>query len=60
MAAVLGFLNHQAGPPSAYLHAQTEVAEFYGRLGFMQRGEVFIEAGIPHVAMRLDDIEPPA
>jgi predicted GNAT family N-acyltransferase len=34
------------------LHAQVTVAGFYRRLGYVAEGEVFDEAGIPHIAMR--------
>ena len=34
-----------------YLNAQTRVKEFYEKLGFKERGELFMEAGIEHVAM---------
>jgi predicted GNAT family N-acyltransferase len=34
------------------LHAQVSVADFYRRLGYVAEGDVFDEAGIPHVAMR--------
>ena len=34
------------------LHAQVTVAGFYRRLGYVEEGELFEEAGIPHVAMR--------
>jgi len=34
------------------LHAQVSVADFYRRLGYMAEGDVFDEAGIPHIAMR--------
>lgn len=33
------------------LHAQTEAAAFYLKLGFIQEGGIFLEAGIPHVRM---------
>ncbi len=33
------------------LNAQTAAAGFYERLGFVATGSVFIEAGIPHIAM---------
>ncbi len=33
------------------IHAQTPVQEFYEKLGFIPRGDVFEEAGIPHVEM---------
>jgi hypothetical protein len=35
------------------LNAQTHAAGFYRRFGFRQEGEEFVEAGIPHVEMRL-------
>ncbi|MDB5887488.1 MAG: family N-acetyltransferase [Rhodocyclales bacterium] len=35
------------------LHAQTDAQAFYASLGFEPVGEVFMEAGIPHVGMRL-------
>ena len=57
MAAVLALLRRQPGPVRAYLHAQTEVAAFYARLGFVRQGDIFAEAGIPHVAMALPDHE---
>ncbi len=34
------------------LHAQREVIPFYERLGYHGEGEIFEEAGIPHLAMR--------
>jgi predicted GNAT family N-acyltransferase len=34
------------------LHAQVAVAGFYRRLGYIEEGEPFDEAGIPHIAMR--------
>ena len=36
-----------------YLHAQAQVVPFYERLGFASEGDVFDEAGIPHVRMSL-------
>jgi predicted GNAT family N-acyltransferase len=33
------------------LHAQLSAAPFYTRAGFVERGPVFEEAGIPHVEM---------
>jgi predicted GNAT family N-acyltransferase len=35
------------------LHAQTHAEAFYRRLGFEREGDVFGEAGIPHVRMTL-------
>lgn len=36
------------------IHAQTHAAGFYKRFGFSERGEEFLEAGIPHVEMTLE------
>ena len=37
------------------LHAQLTAKAFYARLGYREEGEVFEEAGIPHVAHAQDD-----
>ncbi|KUH38898.1 MULTISPECIES: GNAT family N-acetyltransferase [Streptomyces] len=34
------------------LHAQTHALDFYRRLGYGPYGEEFLDAGIPHLAMR--------
>ena len=34
------------------LHGQVAVADFYRRLGYVEEGDLFDEAGIPHIAMR--------
>jgi predicted GNAT family N-acyltransferase len=34
-----------------YIHAQEQVRDFYQRLGFEAEGEIFEEAGIPHIKM---------
>lgn len=34
------------------LHAQTYVVPFYARHGFLEEGDAFLEAGIPHRTMR--------
>jgi predicted GNAT family N-acyltransferase len=36
-----------------FLHAQMQAVTFYGKFGFSREGEVFDEAGIPHVRMSL-------
>lgn len=41
----------EQGYREAVLHAQLSAAPFYIRAGFVQRGEVFEEAGIGHVEM---------
>jgi predicted GNAT family N-acyltransferase len=35
------------------LHAEVDAVPFYAALGFESQGEVFMEAGIPHVGMRM-------
>jgi len=43
------------------LHAQIHAAGFYRRFGFSERGGAFLEAGIPHVEMRLElPLAPPS
>jgi predicted GNAT family N-acyltransferase len=39
------------GDREVVLHAQLSAAPFDARAGFSERGEVFEEAGIPHVEM---------
>jgi len=41
------------GHPELILHAQTDAQAFYADLGFVQMGAIFMEAGIPHVGMRM-------
>lgn len=40
-----------AGDQPLYLHGQEYVAGLYEKFGFQKRGEVFLEAGIPHILM---------
>ena len=52
--AVLAALEAAArarGDRELLLHAQTSAAPFYARAGYLERGEVFEEAGIPHIEM---------
>ena len=42
------------GGTTLRMHAQTQVVLFYERLGFHTVGDIFIEAGIPHVAMEMN------
>lgn len=61
-SAVLDALVARAvarGMPAALLNAQTHAAPFYARHGFVPYGEQFMEAGIPHVAMRRDLVPAP-
>jgi predicted GNAT family N-acyltransferase len=45
-------MARERGDPCAVLHAQSYVTAFYRRAGFEAIGPEFMEAGIPHVAMR--------
>lgn len=45
-------IARERGSREIVLHAQVSVAGFYRRLGYVEEGETFEEAGIPHVAMR--------
>ena len=54
-AAILNRLIEVAqerGDQEIELFAQTHALEFYRRYGFVENGEIFEEAGIPHQAMR--------
>lgn len=54
--AILTLLMDKArarGDAAVVLNAQTVAAPFYARHGFVQQGDVFEEAGIAHVEMRL-------
>ncbi|HKX58240.1 MAG TPA: GNAT family N-acetyltransferase [Steroidobacteraceae bacterium] len=53
---VLGKLLEEArrlGIREPFLHAQMQAVTFYGKFGFSREGEVFDEAGIPHMRMSL-------
>lgn len=53
---LLGFIVEHArerGIRSVFLHAQKAAADFYRRHGFIDNGEEFQEAGIPHLPMKL-------
>jgi predicted GNAT family N-acyltransferase len=45
-------LARERGFAEIVLYAQVTVAGFYRRLGYVEEGEPFEEAGIPHIAMR--------
>ncbi len=44
--------GYRLGRETLYLHAQLHAVPFYEKLGFRTEGEIFDEAGIPHVLMR--------
>jgi predicted GNAT family N-acyltransferase len=45
-------MAREDGHDCVVLHAQTHATGFYARYGFEPEGEEFLEAGIPHRAMR--------
>lgn len=51
MHAALHWCRETDRDAPIYLHAQTSVTGFYEKLGFNSRGEIFMDAGIPHIAM---------
>ncbi|MEM9171937.1 MAG: GNAT family N-acetyltransferase [Pseudomonadota bacterium] len=59
-AALLELLISMASDSGhvAWLHAQTQVQDFYRKFGFVAEGERFDEAGIEHVLMRLNASPP--
>ena len=48
----------QRGMEQVMLNAQVHALAFYRRHGFIEEGETFMEAGIPHRAMRLRSSAP--
>lgn len=54
-AAMLVALMDEArrrGFAQTHLHAQTHAKDFYARHGYVVEGDEYLEAGIPHIAMR--------
>ena len=45
-------IAHAAEKERLFLNAQTSAESFYRRNGFETEGEIFMEAGIPHIRMR--------
>jgi predicted GNAT family N-acyltransferase len=45
-------IARQNGLSEVYLHAQISAVEFYHKFGFLDPGEIFFEADIPHRAMK--------
>ncbi|MDH5181278.1 MAG: GNAT family N-acetyltransferase [Gammaproteobacteria bacterium] len=46
-------LARRDGHHAVFLHAQCYAVAFYQQAGFTAEGEAFMDAGIPHVMMRL-------
>ena len=42
------------GHRQVFLHAQLSAVEFYQRAGFESTGDTFMDAGIPHIKMKLN------
>jgi predicted GNAT family N-acyltransferase len=40
------------GYQESFLESQTQATSFYEKLGFQAEGDIFMDAGIPHVLMR--------
>lgn len=51
MQTTIAWCQKQHPDYSIYLHAQTERITFYERLNFVAQGEIFMDAGIPHIEM---------
>lgn len=56
MKFVLAYCTAHA-PHSIYLHAQVDRQAFYERLGFVAQGNIFMDAGIPHITMYWQSVE---
>lgn len=52
LAAVIEQAKH-TGHKQVFLHAQVSVIKFYQQHGFTAVGEIFIDAGIEHLSMKL-------
>lgn len=52
LAAGLIRLAIEAAPGPHVMHAQSQLNEYYGRLGFVRDGEDFVEDGILHTPLR--------
>lgn len=50
---------HQSQSKTAItIHAQSQAIEFYKKIGFIKKGDEFMEAGIPHFIMSLNYSQP--
>ena len=45
-------IANKMGNEEVKLHSQTQVVGFYRKRGFTRYGKEFVEAGIPHIAMK--------
>ena len=53
MQFVIAYCKKSAPLAPVYLHAQIERRHFYETLGFTAKGDIFMDAGIPHICMFL-------
>jgi len=53
LTALLNIARHQS-IHEVFLHAQTSAIAFYQKHGFIITSDEFMDAGIPHVTMRLE------
>ena len=53
MAALITYCKNKHPDCKIYLHAQTTRQRFYEYFGFVTRGDIFMDAGIPHIEMWL-------
>jgi predicted GNAT family N-acyltransferase len=51
MQFILRWCNQQNSEYKIYLHAQTTRVLFYEHLGFVTKGNIFMDAGIEHIEM---------
>ncbi|RYZ97796.1 MAG: GNAT family N-acetyltransferase [Moraxellaceae bacterium] len=51
MLTVLKYCKTQSTETDIYLHAQINRQAFYEHIGFIATGDVFMDAGIPHIEM---------
>lgn len=51
MQTAIAWCRQQDSSSPIFLHAQTQRISFYQRLGFTAKGDIFMDAGIPHIEM---------
>ena len=57
MRAIIAHCKQTTPLNQMYLHAQIERQHFYETLGFVAEGDVFMDAGIPHISMYLTNLD---
>jgi ElaA protein len=51
MAGAINFCEQQFGREKITISAQEHLEKYYGKLGFMKAGEMYLEDNIPHIKM---------